>query len=347
MITPDLSVYWVGLLFNFFIKGDEMKQYIIRRLIISVFILFGVSIILYSLIRSMPTNYVDSIMRGNPNITQDKIDHMKSLYGLNTSIFEGYVDWIGNALRGNFGNSFISGSSVLSNIADKMWVSFWIAFVGLILQVLIAVPLGVIAATNQYSKKDMSITVLALAGISMPSFFFAIILQQLFAVRLGILPLQGMIDARNHDFYGAFGQMWDIFLHMILPMMVLVMLGIGGLMRYTRTNMLEVLNADYIRTARAKGLSEKTVIYRHAFRNTLIPIVTILGGTLPSLFSGAIITETIFGIPGLGKTALDAINAGDIPYIMAFNMFLAILTLLGTLIADLTYAVVDPRVRLS
>jgi peptide/nickel transport system permease protein len=132
-----------------------------------------------------------------------------------------------------------------------------------------------------------------------------------------------------------------------MPVAVLVIISMGSLMRYTRTNMLEVLNADYIRTARAKGLSEKTVIYRHAFRNTLIPLVTILGGMLPGLFTGAMITETVFSIPGLGKAALDAINLGDIPYIMLYNIFLAVLTLLGTLIADITYAVVDPRVRLS
>jgi peptide/nickel transport system permease protein len=144
-----------------------------------------------------------------------------------------------------------------------------------------------------------------------------------------------------------FQQMMDILLHMILPMTVLVMTSIGGLMRYSRTNMLEVLNADYIRTARAKGLSENTVIYKHAFRNTMIPLVTILGGSLPGLFAGAMITETIFAIPGLGRAGLNAITLGDIPYIMAYNMFLAVLTLLGTLIADVTYAVVDPRIRLS
>ncbi|QVK18775.1 ABC transporter permease [Mycoplasmatota bacterium] len=324
-----------------------MKTFIIRRLLISIIVLFGVSIILYTIIRLLPSNYVDSIMRGNPKITPERIDHMKDLYGLNSGIIEGYFDWIVKALKGDFGNSFISGSPVIGDIKDKMWTSFWLALISLILEVLIAVPLGVIAATKQYSKTDYSVTVIALMGISLPSFFFAIVLQQIFAVHLGILPLQGMVDARSHQFMSQFGQYYDIFCHFILPITVLTMVGMGGLMRYTRTNMLEVLKSDYIRTARAKGLSEKTVFYKHAFRNTLIPIVTILGGTLPALFAGAMITETIFSIPGLGRAGLNAITQGDIPYIMTFNMFIAILTLLGTLLADITYAIVDPRVRLS
>ncbi len=324
-----------------------MRQFIIRRLLLSVVILLGVSIVLYAIIRLMPTNYVDSIMRGNPKITPERINEMKSLYGLNTSIVAGYFDWLNNVIHGHFGNSFISGAPVIVNISQKMWISFWLSFLSLIFEVLIAVPLGVIAATKQYSKTDYSVTVFALMGISLPGFFFAIVLQQVFSMNLGILPLQGMVSARDHQFMSPIGQGYDIFLHFIMPVTVLTIIGIGGLMRYTRTNMLEVLNSDFIRTARAKGLSESTVIYKHAFRNTLIPIVTILGNTLPSLFAGAMITETIFAIPGLGQAGLVAIKMGDIPYVMAFNMFLAVLTLLGTLLADITYGLVDPRVRLS
>lgn len=324
-----------------------MKQFIIRRLLISIVILFGVSIIIYSIVRLMPGDYVESIMRGNQNITKERMDEIKELYGLNTSVYEGYINWISNAIRGKFGRSFISGNEVIDDIRSNMWVSFWLAFISLIFQILIAVPLGVIAATKQYSKTDYAVTVFALIGISLPGFFFAILLQQIFSEQLGLMPLSGMVTPKIYQFLGPIGKLFDILWHFILPITVLTITSIGGLMRYTRTNMLEVLNADYIRTARAKGLSEKTVVYKHAFRNTLIPIVTILGGTLPLLFSGAIITETIFDIPGLGRAALDAIRDGDIPYIMAFNMFLAVLTLVGTLLADITYAIVDPRVRLS
>lgn len=324
-----------------------MKTFIIRRLLIGIIVLFGVSIILYLIVRLLPNNYIDYIISNHSKITPEKIEQMKKLYGLNTGIVEGYFDWIVNALKGDFGNSFLSGSPVVDNIKDKMWTSFWLAFISLFLVVLIAVPLGVIAATRQYSKVDYGITVFALIGISLPSFFIAIVLQQVFAVKLGILPLYGMVTARSHQFMSQSEQFFDIAIHFILPIIVLTTVSLGGLMRYTRTNMLEVLKSDYIRTARAKGLSEKTVFYRHAFRNTLIPIVTILGGTLPALFTGAIITESIFALPGLGMAGLEAITVGDIPYIMAFNMFIAILTLLGTLLADITYAIVDPRVKLS
>ena len=322
-----------------------MKHFIIRRLILSVLILFGVSIILYTIIRSMPGDYVDSITQGNPNVTPDMILRLKSLYGLDGGVVEGYFSWLKQALQGNFGESFIYKKPVFEIIGSKMWTSFWLAFVAFIIQILIAVPLGIVSATKQYSKTDYTITAVALIGISLPSFFFAAILQRVFAIELGLLPLQGMVTAR-YDYTG-FRLFLDIAEHMILPIMVFVVTGIGGLMRYSRTNMLEVLNEDYVRTARAKGLSENKVIYKHAFRNTLIPIVTMIGGSIPGLFSGAIITEGIFAIDGLGFTALKAMRMGDIPFIMAFNMFLAVLTLLGTIIADILYAVVDPRVRLS
>lgn len=322
-----------------------MKQYILRRLILCVFILFGVSIIIYSLIRMMPGDYVRSITSGNPNITPDMVNRLRSLYGLDTGLVEGYIGWIGGVFKGDFGTSFIYKIPATQVIARYMWTSFWLAFIAFVLELFIAIPLGVISATKQYSKLDYGVTVFALIGISLPSFFFSAILQRIFAIWLKALPLQGMVTAR-YDYTGIM-RLLDIGKHFILPIMVFVVTSVGSLMRYTRTNMLEVLNADYVRTARAKGLNESKVIYRHAFRNTLIPIVTMVGGSLPGLFSGAIITEGIFAIPGIGLTALTALRQGDIPFNMAFCLFLSVLTLLGTLISDILYAVVDPRIRLS
>lgn len=322
-----------------------MRQFIIRRLILSVFILFGVSVVIYAIIRAMPGDYVASITNGNPNVTPEALARLRRLYGLDAGVMEGYLKWLGEAVRGNFGDSFIYKQPVTKVIGDRMWTSFWLAFIAFVLEILIAVPLGILSATKQYSRLDYSVTTFALIGISLPTFFFAAVLQRIFAIGLGILPLQGMVTAR-YDYKG-FMLFLDIAKHMVLPIMVFVVTGVGGLMRYSRTNMLEVLNADFIRTARAKGLSEHKVIYKHAFRNTLIPIVTLIGGTIPGLFAGAIITEGIFAINGLGYTALLAMRMGDIPFIMAFNMFLAVLTLLGTLIADILYAVVDPRIRLG
>ena len=322
-----------------------MRQYIIRRILISILILLGISMLLYVIIRSMPSNYIERLTIGNPNVTAEQVQTLKRLYGLDAGLIEGYIGWISEAVKGNLGTSFVYQKPVIQVIWDKMWVSFWLALVAFFFQILIAIPLGVISATKQYSKIDYGVTVFALIGISLPSFFFSAILQRIFAIQLRWLPLQGMATARLS--LTGFPLFLDMAYHFILPVIVLTVIGVGGLMRYSRTNMLEVINADYIRTARAKGLSEKTVIYKHAFRNTLIPIVTMLGGMLPGLFSGAIITEGIFAIDGIGYTALNALNKGDIPFMMGFNLFLSILTLVGILISDILYAVVDPRIRYS
>ncbi len=237
---------------------------------------------------------------------------------------------------------------VLEKFRQVIGISFVMGAVALLLELVIAIPLGVVAATKQYSMTDYVISAVALAGISFPTFFFATLLKLVFSVKLGWFELNGL-----HSTAAIVGNMsaWQYFMdavwHMVMPVTTLVVLSIGSLMRYTRTNMLEVLNADYIRTARAKGLSEGKVIYHHAFRNTLIPLVTIIGGSLPGLFSGALITETIFAIPGIGKVSYDAMVAGDIPFSFFYLTFMAVLTLAGNLIADILYAVVDPRVRIS
>ncbi len=263
------------------------------------------------------------------------------------AILSGYFSWLGNMLKGDFGMSFKYKKPVLTVIWQNMDVSFMIAFVATILQFLIAIPLGIKAARNQYGVIDYTVSILAMAGISLPTFFLAAIVIRVFAVELGWFEVGGLVSGSLPVDATWFQQATDIVWHMILPMTVLVILSIGGLMRYTRTNTLEVLNADYIRTARAKGLSENKVIYRHAFRNTMIPLVTMFAGILPSLFSGAMITETVFSIPGIGKLAYEALIVADVPFIMGYNMFMAILTVIGTLLSDLMYAVVDPRVKLG
>lgn len=322
-----------------------MKQYIIKRILISILVLFGVSIMLYAICRSMPSDYVTLKTAGNPNISEEMKERMREVYGLDKGLVEGYISWLGDALKGDFGTSFIYQKPVMSIIKDYVGITFTIAFIALVLQILLAIPFGVIAARKQYSKLDYTIVAIALIGISLPSFFFAAILKRIFAVGLGVLPLSGMVTARAN--YVGLDRILDIGKHLILPVTVFVITGVGGLLRYTRTNMLEVLNADYVRTARAKGLPERKVIGKHAFRNTLIPIVTLVGGMIPALFSGAIIAEGIFSIEGLGNIALNAAYNGDIPYLMGFNMFLAVMTQIGTLTSDILYAVVDPRVRLS
>ena len=262
------------------------------------------------------------------------------------AVLSGYFSWLGNAMRFDLGESFDHQQPVTKVIADNMWISFALSFIALILEFLIAIPLGIVSATKQYSATDYAVTIITLMGISLPSFFFAALLIKLFSTTLGWFPPSGLVSGGSSA-VNIFQNLPDILWHLFLPMVVLVVLSIGGLMRYTRTNMLEVLNSDYIRTARAKGLSEKKVIYVHAFRNTLIPLVTMLAGILPSLFGGAMITEEVFAIDGIGRLAYKALRGGDIPLIMGYNMFLAILTVIGTLLSDIMYAVVDPRVKLT
>lgn len=293
----------------------------------------------------MPGDYISRAASGNPQITPEMIENMKRLYGLDQGIFEGYLSWIKDALHGDLGTSFIYKMPVVDVIKKFMGTSFTLAAIAFFFEIIIAIPLGIVAATKQYSRTDYAIVAIALIGISLPSFFFAGILQRIFSVGLGVLPLSGMVTARAN--FTGIDKIMDMAKHFVLPITVFVITGVGGLLRYTRTNMLEVLNADYVRTARAKGVPERIVIGKHAFRNTLIPIVTMIGGMIPSLFTGAVITEGIFSLEGLGNVALNAVYQADIPYLMGFNMFIAVLTLIGTLVSDILYAVVDPRVRYS
>lgn len=266
------------------------------------------------------------------------------------SVLSGYFSWVGNLLKGDLGESFKHDKPVGTVIVENMWISFAIAIVATILQFLIAIPLGISSATHQYSVRDYAVTVFTMIGISLPTYFFGAIVIKAFAVDVKIFPPSGLIDSNATyapTFAGFMQKIGDIASHLVLPIFVSVILSIGGLMRYTRTNTLEVLNSDYIRTARAKGLSEKTVIYKHAFRNTMIPIATLLAGILPSLFGGMMITEEVFCIDGIGRLAYQALLAGDVPFVMGYNMFLAVLTVIGTLFSDIMYSIVDPRVKLG
>lgn len=328
-----------------------MKKFIIKRLLISVVLLFFVSLIIYGIMRCMPTSYVEQqamalATRPGAKSYQEWVKQLNEQYGLDVGILQGYFQWASRAIKMDFGDSWFWNQPVLQKFSSVIWYSFALALVSFILEMIIAIPLGILAARKQYSVADYTITVVALIGISLPSFFFATILKYIFSVKLGWVDLYGIVG-RMHESLTPTGKIIDIAKHMILPVVTLTVVSIGSMMRYTRTNMLEVLNSDYIRTARAKGLSERKVVNHHAFRNTLIPIITLLGGSLPGLFGGAMITETLFQIPGIGYTSYQCIVQGDIPFVMFYMVFMAVLTLLGNLISDILYAVVDPRVRVN
>lgn len=328
-----------------------MSKFLIRRLLQSIIILFFVAFIIYTIMRCLPTSFIENMARQKASHPGSKtvaewLTQLKASYGMNTGIIGGFFKWLGQAIHGHFGDSWEFNVPVVQKFSDVIFKSFILASVSFILEIMIAIPLGILAARKQYSGADYAISVFALIGISLPSFFFATILKWIFSIKLGWFDLFGMIG-RMHEQLSSLGQTLDIANHFVLPVMTLTIVSVGSLMRYTRTNMLEVLNSDYIRTARAKGLSEKRVINYHAFRNTMIPIVTIIGGSLPGLFGGALITETLFQIPGIGYTSYMAMTTGDIPFTMFYLTFIAVLTLLGNLIADILYAVVDPRVRIN
>lgn len=328
-----------------------MRKYVIKRILISIVILIIVAFLSYVLMRCLPTSYIENIARAKSQQPGSKtyeewMEQLTAMYHMDKGLVAGYWGWCKEAIRGNFGDSWYYTVPVLEKFNSVVWLSFVMGLISFFFEIIIAVPLGVLAARKQYSKTDYAISIVALAGISLPTFFFASLLKLIFSIKLGWFDLYGLI---GRDYYklSPFGQFMDKANHLFLPIVVLVVLSIGGLMRYTRTNMLEVLNADYVRTARAKGLPESKVIYKHAFRNTLIPLVTIIGGSLPGLFSGALVTETLFSIPGIGFASYHAMVGGDIPFSMFYLVFVAVLTLAGNLIADILYAVVDPRVRIS
>ncbi|NLW88700.1 MAG: ABC transporter permease [Clostridiaceae bacterium] len=329
-----------------------MIRFLTKRILMSIMILFFVMFIVYVIMYSLPSSYVETTARqlakapGAQKSAAEWIEDLNARYGMDKGIFLGYFTWLKNAVQGNFGDSWFWTVSCTQKFNDVIWYSFALAFVAFVLEIIIAVPLGVIAAKKQYSGIDYSVTVIALIGMSLPTFFVATLLKMIFSVQLGWLDISG-IQGRYYLQLSDWGKFVDLLKHFIMPALTLVIISIGPLMRYTRTNTLEVLNADYIRTARAKGLPEKRVISHHAFRNTLIPLVTILGASLPGLFGGALITETLFAIPGIGFTSFHAMINGDIPFTMFYLAFSSVLVLAGNLMADILYAVVDPRVRVN
>jgi len=329
-----------------------MRNFIIRRVALGIFITFFGAMVVYAIIRSLPSSYVETVAReraSNPLSTktyQEWLDQLNEVYKLDVGIIPGYFGWLGNAIKGDFGESWHYGIPVTEKFNQVIWYSVIINIITFFVQMFIAIPLGITAARNQYSKTDYAISIFALAGISLPTFFLATILKYVFSIKLGWFDLYGL-TGRYFSTMTPWQQFWDMAYHMVLPVVTLTMLSIGGLMRYTRTNMLEVLNSDYIRTARAKGLPENKVINKHAFRNTLIPLISYMSFLLPSMFSGALITETLFQIPGIGYISYQAMVRGDIPFAMFYTTFLLILTQLSLILADIMYAVVDPRVRVN
>lgn len=320
-----------------------MIKYIIKRLLHMIPVILLISICLFTIIKLTPGNPVGTNL--DPKATPEQKQMEKERLGLDKPMHIQYIMWLERSLKGDFGESYMYKRPVGDVIKPFIKNTFILNVGVFFLSFLISIPIGIVCAVKKYSKTDNFWTIFSLFGISMPSFFFGLLLIYLFAVKLKVLPISGMIEAGSNT--TGIARVMEIMSHLILPGIVLLIGSLAGLVRYTRNGMLEVLNQDYIRTARSKGLSEKVVIYKHAFRNALIPIITILGFSIPGLFSGAVVLESTFNWPGIGRIMIDSVNSRDYNMLMAVMMLFAILTLLGNLLADIGYALVDPRVKVD
>ncbi len=309
-----------------------------------------ITIILFILLQLMPGDPVSAYLGQGSKTTPEQQQMIREQLGLDKGPVTQYFNWLGRTLKGDFGSSLKFRKPVSNVIGDYIWNTFILNIVSMVLAFAIAIPVGIKSAVKKYGVFDNFWTVFSLVGVGMPSFFFALLMIFFIAVPSnGAIPLNGMrtplMAAVGYDSFMA--EVIDVAKHMILPVIILTILSLAGLIRYVRNSVIEVINQDYIRTARSKGLKEKVVIYRHAFRNALIPIVTLVGMYIPSLFGGAILLETVLLWPGIGNILYTSVMGRDIWVVMAANTFYAVLMVLGNLVSDMSYALVDPRVKVE
>ena len=322
-----------------------MIRYLIRRLFQMIPLLLGITVVTFGVIHLAPGEPTGLESALNPRVSAQAIERLRHLYGLDQPLYLQYLHWLERFVQLDFGTSFQDGRPVLDKILERIPVTLVINLLSLVLILVVAIPIGVLSAVRPHSLFDRATTLFVFLGFSTPAFWLALLLMYLFGVTLGWLPLSG-IQSLDASLLSPLERLWDWTQHLILPVLVSAFGGLAGISRYMRSSMLEVIRQDYIRTARAKGLEESTVLFRHALRNALLPIVTILGLSVPGLIGGSVIFETIFAIPGMGQLFWEATMARDYPVIMGILVIGAILTLLGNLLADLAYAWVDPRVQL-
>ncbi|WP_334075535.1 MULTISPECIES: ABC transporter permease [Paenibacillus] len=317
-----------------------MSAYISKRLIYMTLILLAASLLIFSLYALTPGDFIS----GNIKLSPERKAELREIYGLNKPLLERYALWMKNALHGDFGYSLAQQKPVLTLFNEYIWNSFLLAAVSTFFTWVIAVIVGVISAYKQYSWFDTVVLVAVFAAMSLPSFFIGLFLIKIVAVDLKWLPPGGMLTTGSNA--AGWAYITEVIRHMTLPVIVMTILGVGSLTRYFRSNMIDVIKQDYIRTARAKGLKEGKVLFTHALRNALLPAITLVGFELPALFGGSLIIEKIFNWPGIGQLYMSSFSLRDYPLLMGFTMLIAVLTVIGTLLSDLLYRMADPRVRL-
>ncbi len=323
-----------------------MIHYIIRRLLLGALTLVLITFLIYALIRNIPgTPLTVAQAVGDPSLQMSEEDmaRLEKAYGLDKPWPLGYLDWVRKAMVLDFGRSISRKEPVVNLISQRVGNTLLLTVSSLVLSYLLSIPLGLWSTARSNTVAERSVSLVLYMLYSLPSYVAALYLQILLAVKLEWLPLRGIVDA-GHAQMSAAGQAWDIFLHAIMPVTCFTYGSLAYYSRFIKANMQEVIRQDYIRTAKAKGLSEWTILLKHAFRNTLIPLVTLVGLTLPSLLSGAIILEMIFNWPGMGTLFFESLRERDYPTIMGLTLMFSVLTLAGQLLADILYSVVDPRV---
>jgi len=322
-----------------------MARYLIRRVLMLFPLFIGITLITFVVIHLAPGEPVEMQTALSPKASAKTRERLREFYGLDKPLHVQYTNWLKRLSRLDFGRSFApDGRPVIDKVKERIPVTLSINIIALILEFGLAIPIGILAATHRDTLLDKGITIFVFVGFAVPTFWLALVLMYVCGVKLNILPISGLhsIGAAN---LSGIAWLWDTAKHLVLPLGVATFGSLAGLSRYTRSTMLEVISQDYITTARAKGLPERIVIYRHALRNALLPIITILGFSLPGLIGGSVIFETIFAIPGMGQLFYMGVMSRDYPLVMGILVIGAFLTLAGNLLADLAYAVADPRIR--
>lgn len=317
-----------------------MFQFILKRLLQAIPMLIGVSIIGFALMHLAPGGPL-AVYTLNPTITAQDIERIKHVFGLDQPIYVQYLKWAAGMFSGNWGNTFFGGRPVLDVILERMPATFLLMGSGMSVAVLIGMLIGVLGAVRRYSVFDYLATTGAMVALSFPTFWFGLMTIFIFSLKLGWLPSGGMFTLGGEE--GIF----DLIKHLILPTVVLALVLVAQWSRYTRSSFLEVIHQDYIRTAKSKGLSDRRVLFRHAFPNAVSPLIALAGVQLPWLFSGALVTETIFGWPGMGRLFVDSLTMKEYPVLMGMIMITAAAVIIGNLLADVINALIDPRIRLE
>lgn len=322
-----------------------MTTYLLKRILLLIPLMFGITLITFSVIHLAPGEPVEMQMAMNPKVGKEARDRLTKFYGLDKPLHEQYLSWVGKLARLDLGRSFSpDGRPVKDKIKERLPITISLNIIALILEFGLAIPIGILAATRRDTWLDKGITIFVFVGFAVPTFWLALLLMYLFGVRLGWLPISGL-HTLGSDSWGTLHYLWDMAKHLVMPVMVASFGSLAGLSRYMRSAMLNVISQDYITTARAKGLPERIVIYKHALRNALLPLITLLGFSIPGLIGGSVIFETIYAIPGMGQLFYQGVMSRDYPVVMGILVIGAFLTLLGNLIADLCYALADPRIR--